>query len=169
MANMHMHMHNVKVTTNDSGDIILEQSEFDCEDKVYLHPEQLRLIARRVAGLKESTADQVADLERKVGVLTAGISSFVCDDSIRAEILDHCPNSSEIIERLDGLLNLTLEYDGGRLLPDDMERYGNKPIYGDFSDQANDTLTHKGKNTTASDSASSGGIREVQLNLIDQA
>ena len=28
-----MHMHNVKVTTSDSGDIILTQCEFDCDDK----------------------------------------------------------------------------------------------------------------------------------------
>ena len=164
-----MHMHNVKVTTSDSGDIILTQCEFDCDDKVYQHPEQLRLIARRVAGLKESTVDQVADLERKIGVLASGISSFVCDTSIRTEIIDHCPSSFEFIERLDGLLNLALEYDGGRLLPDDMDRCGNKPICDDFSHKPKDTAAHKGVNTTTSDSASHGGISEVQLDLIDQA
>ena len=164
-----MHMHNVKVTTNDAGDIILTQCEFDCDDKVYLHPEQLRFIARRVAGLDESTADQVAGLERKIGVLAAGISSFVCDDSIRTEILDHCPSSFELIERLDGLLNLALEFDGGRLFPDDMERCDNKPIWGGFSHQSKEPPAQKGENATIGDSVSSGGIRETQLNLIDQA
>ena len=57
-----MHMHNIKVTTSTDGDIVLTQSEFDSDDKIYLHPEQLLLIARREAGLSEATANQVADL-----------------------------------------------------------------------------------------------------------
>ena len=159
-----MHMHNIKVTTSTDGDIVLTQSEFDSDDKIYLHPEQLLLIARREAGLSEATANQVADLERKIGVLTTGLSTFVCDSAIRSEIIKYCPSSFEWLERLDGLLNLALEFEG-HLTPECMERGIETPILVAPSPMHTEQPTKSTKN----DPVRPGGTPDAQLPLIDQA
>ena len=43
--------------------------------------------------------------------------------------LDQCGNGLELIARLDGLINLAWEYDGGRLTPEDLQQ-PEKPVYG---------------------------------------
>ena len=42
---------------------------------------------------------------------------------------DQCGNGLELIARLDGLINLAWEYDGGRLTPEDLQQ-PEKPVYG---------------------------------------
>ena len=84
---------------------------------IYLHPDQLKYIARQVAGLSETTAKQVEDLERKLSVITDRLETLVCEKWFRDEILDRCGNGAEMINKLDGLVDLAIEMDGGRLLP----------------------------------------------------
>lgn len=116
-------LHEVSFEVLADGTISLEQ-QYGLEEPcaVWLHPEQLKFIARRVAGMSEATAAQIADLERQLSVLTVGLEELACDSSARGEILNFCHVGSEFIERLDGLLNLAWEFSGGRLSPDDMRR-----------------------------------------------
>jgi len=88
---------------------------------IYLHPDQLKYIARQVAGLSETTAKQAEDLERKLSVLTDRLERLVTDDWFRKEIIDGCGDFAEMLVRLDGLVDLAIEMDGGRLLPSEPE------------------------------------------------
>lgn len=111
-------MHEISFSLNDAdGAIRLEQPNgFDEPDVVLLHPEQLAFISRRMVGMTEATAAQVADLERKLAVLAGDLENIVTDNDIRRQIIE-CPDGPEIITRLDGLLDLATEFDGGRLKP----------------------------------------------------
>lgn len=115
-------MHEISFGKINDGSIRLEQqSGVDDPNVILLHPEQLNFIVRRTTGMAEIEASHVEDLERRLGVLAAGLTRFVCDSSTRREILDCCGSGFEFISKLDGLLNLAWEYDGGSLLPEDMD------------------------------------------------
>ena len=123
-------MHEISFEQIEDGSIRLEQQSGHGErDVILLHPEQLKYITRRTSGTDSATAANIEDLERKLSILAAGLSTFVCDSSIRSEILDQCGNGMELITRLDWLLNLAWEYDGQRLTPDDLQP-PDKPVYG---------------------------------------
>ena len=109
-------MYGLSFSHQSDGAICLSQNDVAEESSVVLSPEQLRYIARRVAGLDESDSARVADLERKLGVLASRIEKIACDDNLRNDIAEHCRDGLWILSQLDGLLDLAVEFDGGRLL-----------------------------------------------------
>ena len=123
-------MHEISFKHVNDGSIRLEQqSGVDEPNMIWLHPEQLKYITRRICGMDSATAASIKDLERKLSILSAGLERFVCDADIRAEILDQCGNGPELINRLHGILILAREYDGARLTPKDLHP-AFKPAYG---------------------------------------
>lgn len=67
--------------------------------------------------MNNTTAEQVQDLDRKLSVITDRLENLVTADWFRKDILDGCGNGIEILAKLDGLVDLCIEMDGGRLLP----------------------------------------------------
>ena len=123
-------MHEISFELIEDGSIRLEQqSGVDEPNTIWLHPEQLKYITRRTCGMNGATAESIEAIERKLSILAAGLEGFVCDSSIRGEILDRCGNGLELITRLDWLLNLAWEYDDQRLTPEDLQP-PDKPVYG---------------------------------------
>jgi hypothetical protein len=104
----------------EDGTVRLEQKDY-CGESAFIdaHPQQLAFIVRRVCGMSEATATTIEDLERKLAVLTDRLERLVTDDWFRKAIIDGCPDFAEILARLDGLVDLAIEMDGGRLLPSD--------------------------------------------------
>lgn len=122
----------------------------DCGEDTFInaHPEQINFIARQLCGLKSETAAQVADLERRISVLADGLEKLVGAEWFRSSIVERCGDGIEIMCRLDALMDLAYEFDGGRLLPEtpsgdqqggdsirsessnhsDSERIANKPL-----------------------------------------
>jgi hypothetical protein len=111
--------HDLSFSSQPDGSIRLMQS--DCgEDYILdMHPEQLLFIARQLCGMKPETADKVADLERRIAVLTDRLQDFACNTFMRGEIIDRLGHGFEYLAKLDALLDLALEFDGGRLTPGD--------------------------------------------------
>ena len=121
-------MHEISFEHIEDGSIRLEQqSGVDEPNMIWLHPEQLKFIARRTCGMDSATAATVEDLERRLSVLSTGLEDFVCESSIRGEILEDCRNGLEYIARLDGLLNLAYEFAGLHLQPGDMQKPQREP------------------------------------------
>ena len=113
-------MHEVSFELLEDGSISLEQQYgVDDPNVIYLHPEQLKFITRRMCGMDSATAASVEDLERKIAVLTDRLGKLVEASWFRSSIIDRCGDGVEIIARLDGVLDLAIEFDGGRLLPSD--------------------------------------------------
>jgi len=111
--------HDLTFTLMDDGTVKLTQTDCGEDFVVVAHPEQIRFIARRVCGLNEATAAKVSDLERKLSVITDRLESLVTADWLRKSIANECEDGIEIMAKLDGLLDLAVEMDGGRLLPSD--------------------------------------------------
>ena len=82
-----------------------------------LHPEQVLFIARQLCGMKPETAAVVKDLERKLAVLDTRIAAIVLDDTLRTEIVRRIGEGFEILQRLDALYDLGVEFTVG-LEPD---------------------------------------------------
>lgn len=103
----------------EDGTIRLEQIGYAGEAAVIdAHPEQLLFIARRLCGLRPETADKIAELERRIAVLTDKLQSIVCNGAFRSDLIERCGDGFEYMAKLDGLLDLALEFDGGRLEPE---------------------------------------------------
>lgn len=85
--------------------------------KIYLHPDQLAGICSRL--LDSSTQSKEKELERRLAVLTDKIQNLVCHSKFRKDLIKYCGDGFEYIAKLDGILDLALEYDGGRLTPED--------------------------------------------------
>lgn len=102
----------------EDGTIRLEQKDY-CGESVFIdaHPEQIKFIARRLCGMSEAIAGQVEDLERKLAVLTDRLERLVSDKWFRNQVVDGCGDFAEILSKLDGLVDLAIEMDGGRLMP----------------------------------------------------
>ena len=102
------------------GTIRLEQKDY-CGESAFIdaHPEQLKFITRRMCGMDSATAASVEDLERKIAVLADRLERLVDAKWFRNSIVDRCGDGVEIMARLDGLLDLAIEFDGGRLLSSD--------------------------------------------------
>ena len=111
------HFHDLAFDLMDDGTVKLTQT--DCGDDYIItaHPEQITFIARRLCGMSIATAAQVEDLERKLSVLTDRLERLVTDKWFRKAIIEECGDGIEMIAKLDGLLDLAVEMDGGRLLP----------------------------------------------------
>ena len=113
-------MHEITFERIADGAIRLEQqSGVDEPNVILLHSEQLKYVTRRMCGMDSATAARVEDLERKLSVITDRLETLVCEKWFRDEILERCGNGAEMINRLDGLVDLAIEMDGGRLLPSD--------------------------------------------------
>ena len=103
------------------ADNTVKLTQTDCgEDYIITaHPEQIVFIARRLCGMSSETASQVQDLERKLAVLTDRLETLVTDKWFRKGILDSCGDGIQTITKLDALVDLAVEMDGGRLLPNE--------------------------------------------------
>lgn len=117
---MNTRWHDLTIDRLPDGGIHLEQ-QGGCDEPsvIHLHPEQILFIARRLCGMKSETAEKVVDLERRIAVLTDKLQDFVCDKHMRSSVLGLCDDGQEHIARLDALLDLALEFDGGRLEPEE--------------------------------------------------
>lgn len=112
-------MHEIKFGQLSDGTISLEQQiGVDEPNLIYLHPEQLKFITRRICGMDSATAAKVEDLERKLSILASDIDFIVKDKGIRRDIIGGGSGSEfELLARLDGLWDLAMEFDGCRLMP----------------------------------------------------
>ena len=111
-------MNDISFERHTDGAIRLIQTGCGVDSIIDLAPSQLRYIAMHVAGFKEIDATRVADLERRIGILASRIEKITLDDNLRDDIAERCRDGLWIISQLDGLLDLAVEFDGGRLLPD---------------------------------------------------
>lgn len=109
--------HDLTFDLLDDGTVKLTQTDCGEDYIITAHPEQIAFIARRVCGMSITTAEQVEDLERKLSVLTDRLEHLVTADWFRKGIINECGDGIEMIAKLDGLLDLAVEMDGGRLLP----------------------------------------------------
>ena len=113
------------------GSIRLMQSDCGEDCIIDAHPEQLLFIARRMCWMKPEKAEHVADLERRLSVLTDKLQKIVCDGAFRSDLIERCGDGFEYLAKLDAVLDLALEFDGGRLEPEYKESTNDdeKPIY----------------------------------------
>ena len=111
------HFHDLSFDLQDDGTVKLTQTDCGEDYVITAHPEQIVFVARRLCGMSITTAAQVEDLERKLSVLTDRLERLVTDKWFRKGIIEECGDGIEMIAKLDGLLDLAVEMDGGRLLP----------------------------------------------------
>ena len=109
--------HDLAFDLMDDGTVKLTQTDCGEDYVITAHPEQIAFIARRVCGMSITTSEQVEDLERKLSVITDRLERLVTDKWFRKSIVEECGDGIEMIAKLDGLVDLAVEMDGGRLLP----------------------------------------------------
>lgn len=124
--------YDLQFSRESDGSIYLEQQcGIDDPVSIFAHPEQLLFIARQLCGMQPETAGKVAELERRIAVLTDKLQNLVCNKAFRSDLIERSGDGFEYLAKLDSVLDLALEFDGGRLTPeykpapDDDE----KPIY----------------------------------------
>ena len=100
------------------GSIRLTQSDHGEDYIIDAHPEQILFVARQLCGMKPQAADTVAELERRLAVLTDKLQNIVCDKAFRTDLIERCGHGFDYLARLDALLDLAFEFDGGRLEPE---------------------------------------------------
>ena len=129
---MNTRWHDLIIDRLEDGGIHLEQQS-GCEEPnvIHLHPEQVLFVARRLCGMKPETAGKAAELERRIGVLADRLQDFVCNKAFRSDLIERCGHGFEYLAKLDSVLDLALEFDGGRLEPEYKESDDDdkKPIY----------------------------------------
>ena len=118
--------HDLAFDLMDDGTVKLTQTDCGEDYVITAHPEQIVFIARRLCGMSITTAEQVQDLERKLSVIADRLEKIVDADWFRNNIIKECGDGIEIIAKLDGLVDLAIEYDGGRLLPSDAQTPASK-------------------------------------------
>ena len=117
-----IHLQDVEFFQYADGTIHLSQPQgLDDPSVIYLHPSQLEFIAKTFVGRRED------ELKRRVAILTDRLEELVTAEWFRKAITSDCSDGVEIMCRLDGLLDLALEFDGGRLLPKDAPKEEPKP------------------------------------------
>ena len=129
---MNTRWHDLIINRLPDGGIHLEQqSGIDDPNVIHLHPEQILFVARSLCGMKPETAGKVTELERRIAVLTDKLQSLACDGMFRSELIERCGHGFEYLAKLDAVLDLALEFDGGRLEPEYKEADADdgKPIY----------------------------------------
>jgi len=99
----------------DGGFHLEQQSGVDDPNVIHLHPEQLLFVSRQLCGMRSETAQQVDELERRIAVLTDKLQNIVCNKAFRSDLIERCGDGFEYLARFDALLDLALEFDGGRL------------------------------------------------------
>ena len=100
------------------GSIRLLQSNCGEDHIIDAHPEQIKFIAHQLCGTKLETAAKVVDLERRIAVLTDKLQNILCNETFRRNLIEGIGEGFEYLAKLDGLLDLALELDGGRLEPE---------------------------------------------------
>lgn len=100
------------------GSIRLLQSNCGEDHIIDAHPEQIKFIAHQLCGTKLETAAKVVDLERRIAVLTDKLQNILCNEAFRRNLIEGIGEGFEYLAKLDGLLDLALELDGGRLEPE---------------------------------------------------
>lgn len=116
--------HDLIVDRLKDGGIRLEQRTGLNEPSIIqLHPQQLLSVARQLCGVTPETALTVAELQRRISVLVDKLQDIVCDRFFRGELLERCGDSFGYLAKLDAVVDLALEFDGGRLTPE----YRNEP------------------------------------------
>ena len=113
--------HDLTFSLMDDGTVKLTQTDCGEDYIITAHPEQIVFIARRLCGMSSETAAKARDLERKLAVITDRLERLVTDKWFRDGIINECGDGIEMIARLDGLVDLCVEMDGGRLLPNEPE------------------------------------------------
>ena len=116
---MTQQFHDLNFSRLTDGTIRLEQTGYAGEAAIIdAHPEQLLFIARSLCGMKPETAGKVAELERRIAVLVDKLQNIVCNSTFRHDLIERCGDAFEYLAKLDGLLDLAMEFDGGRLEPE---------------------------------------------------
>jgi hypothetical protein len=118
MTHTEQRMYDLKFERMGNGAVRLTQSDSGEDCIIDAHPGQILFVARQLCGMKPDAAHEVAELERRISVLADRLGELVTADWFRGEIIDRSSHGIEMIVRLDGLLDLAMEYDGGRLLPE---------------------------------------------------
>ena len=119
----------VAFSRTDDGAVRLEQIDYAGESSVILlHPAQLKYIAFQLCGFREETAERVEDLQRRISILSDRLESLTTDKWFRETVLEG-DDGCEALIKLDGLTDLAIEFDGGRLMAEGREagrarRYG---------------------------------------------
>lgn len=115
---------------NRQPDGAIRLTQTDCGDPyiVDAHPEQILFIARQLCGMKPDDANKVSELERRLSILTDRLEGLVTADWFRSQIIDRCGDGIEIVTKLDALLDLAIEFDGGRLLPAEPNAPHSQPL-----------------------------------------
>lgn len=99
-----------------SGTIRLKQSAFDEDSVIDLHPAQLEHVARALLG--SCDPGRLNEMERRIAVLADKAQDVVCSKAFRSDLIERCGDGFEYLARLDALVDLALEFDGGRLEPE---------------------------------------------------
>jgi len=110
---MKEHFPELSFEIKESGLIEIQQYQNMESVSIDIHHEQLRHIGRVVFNGKSSADTRIKDLERRLGVLTDRIVDLINDQYIRAEIIERCANSVEILLRWDNIHDLAYEFDCG--------------------------------------------------------
>lgn len=115
----------------DDGIRFEQRTGIDDPNVIHLHPEQVLFVARQLCSMKPETAEKAEDLERRIAVLTDKLQDIVCNKAFRNDLIEGIGEGFEYLAKLDGLLDLALEFDGGRLEPEYKESGADdsKPIY----------------------------------------
>lgn len=95
------------------GSILLEQIQNHESVKISLHPQQLAHIGRALFSGRSAKDAQIADLQRKITVLTDRIGDLVGDKFFRTQIIDRCGDWEVILARWDHIFELACEFDCG--------------------------------------------------------
>ena len=116
-------MFDISYGTDENGAVRLEQQDYAGEmAAIRLTPEQLKIITHRLCGpvnFTEDTVVRIKELERRLMVLTDKLVDIVGAECFRRGLLDQGDDGCWYLARLDGLVDLALEFSGKPLTPDD--------------------------------------------------
>ena len=155
-------MHEISFEQIEDGLIRLEQQlGFDEANVVLLHPEQLKFITRRMCGINAATANKLEDLERRLSILADELEFIVLEDDFRRQIVD-CMDGIELMTRLDALLDLAYEFDGGRLAPRRCNQDAQQPSSGASTCEPK-PKPHKAKKNATKDECDASGSIQTEL------
>lgn len=114
--NKTIRLHDLEAFRLADGTIRLsQQSGIDEPSVIDLNHSQLEYLGK-VFGIGREK-----ELERRLAVLADKFQDIVCSNYWRSEILERLGDGMELLVRLDALVDLALEFDGGRLKPAEPE------------------------------------------------
>ena len=152
--------------TNDRA-VRLEQIDYAGESAVILlHPAQLKHIALQLCGFREETEGRIEDLQRRISILSDHLERLITAKWFLKPALES-DDGCESLTKFDGLTDLAIEFDGGRLMPDGhgadvREDMARPPVCGVQGGKA----SVRPKNADKADTMRSGGISREQLTLL---